>query len=216
MITQLCLGAYLYSAGTQYRNLLKLLVMTSMVICHQKIKDRINTAEIYKQKPLVILKKTHLFQSFTNNLYRTHLIWSNKSDACTKKLLHPSFLKSQMQLVFMAVHSRYDRHYLKDILCSTDLWRGWGSEEFTLPHLLQDMVELVHINRGGAVFSYSSEKLTGAKSGEWAARTESGMTRALWGVALLSCKVWHLVPWLAEHIGWGGTHSHPCSVGQLG
>ena len=42
------------------------------------------------------------------------------------------------------------------------------------------------------------------------------MTWALWGVALLSCKVWHLVPWLAEHVGWGGTQSRPCSVGQLG
>ena len=42
------------------------------------------------------------------------------------------------------------------------------------------------------------------------------MTWALWGVALVSCKVWHLVPWLAEHVGWGGTQSHPCSVGQLG
>ena len=65
-----CLGAYLYSAGTQHRNLLKLLVMTSMVICHQKIKGHMNTELKYKQKPLVILKKTHLFQSFTNSLYR--------------------------------------------------------------------------------------------------------------------------------------------------
>ena len=32
---------------------------------------------------------------------------------------------------------------------------GWGSEEFTLPHLLQDMGELVHTKRGGVVFSYS-------------------------------------------------------------
>jgi len=39
------------------------------------------------------------------------------------------------------------------------------------------------------------------------------MTWALWGVALVSCKV---VLWLAEHIGWGGTQYHPCSVGQLG
>ena len=45
---------------------------------------------------------------------------------------------------------------------------------------------------------------------------KSVMTWVLWGVALLSCKVWHLVPWLAEHVGWGGTQSHPCSVGQLG
>ena len=31
-ITQSCLGAYLYFAGTKHRNLLKLLVTTSMVI----------------------------------------------------------------------------------------------------------------------------------------------------------------------------------------
>ena len=42
------------------------------------------------------------------------------------------------------------------------------------------------------------------------------MTQALWGVALFSCKVWHLVPWLAEHIGRGDTQSHPCRLGQLG
>ena len=42
------------------------------------------------------------------------------------------------------------------------------------------------------------------------------MTWALWGVASLSCKAWHLVPWLAQHVGWGGTQSIPCSVGQLG
>ena len=42
------------------------------------------------------------------------------------------------------------------------------------------------------------------------------MTWALGGVALVSCKVWHLVPWLAEHVGWGGTQSGPCSIGQLG
>ena len=63
-----------------------------------------------------------------------------------------------MWLLFMADHSRYGCHYLKDILCSTDWWRGWGSEEFTLPHLLQDMGELVHINRGGVFFSYSLSK----------------------------------------------------------
>ena len=46
-ITQSCLGAYLYSAGTQYRNLLKLLVMTSMMICHQNIKGHMNTVLKY-------------------------------------------------------------------------------------------------------------------------------------------------------------------------
>ena len=33
---------------------------------------------------------------------------------------------------------------------------------------------------------------------------------------MVSCKVWHLVPWLAEQDGWGSTQSRPCSVGQLG
>ena len=49
-ITQLCLGAYLYSAGTQHRNLLKLLAMTSMVICHQKPKGHMNTELKYTIK----------------------------------------------------------------------------------------------------------------------------------------------------------------------
>ena len=95
-ITQSCLGAYLYSAGTQHKNLLKLLVMTSMAICHQKVKGHMNTAEIYKQKPLVILKKTHLFQSFSNSLYRTHLISSNNKRDVLSEMTHPSLLKSQM------------------------------------------------------------------------------------------------------------------------
>ena len=42
------------------------------------------------------------------------------------------------------------------------------------------------------------------------------MTRALWEAALLSCKMWHLVTWLAEHVGWGCTQSCSCSVHQLG
>ena len=49
-ITQSCLGAYLYSAGTQHRNLLKLLVMTNMVICYQKIKGHMNTELKYANK----------------------------------------------------------------------------------------------------------------------------------------------------------------------
>ena len=66
----------------------------------------------------------------------------------------------------MAVHSRYGRHYLKDILCSTDLWRGRGPEEFILPHLLQHTGELVHINT--VVFSYSLSKIW------WKPNLESG------------------------------------------
>ena len=49
-ITQSCLGAYLYSAGTQHRNLLKLLMMTSMVICHPKMKGDMNTQLKYINK----------------------------------------------------------------------------------------------------------------------------------------------------------------------
>ena len=79
--------------------------------------------------------------------------------------------------------------------------------KFTLPSLLQDMGELVHINRGAVVFSYLSKNW-------WEPNLESGqqeicddlssvVTWALWVVALLYCKVWHLGP-------------HLCSVGQLG
>ena len=85
-IPQSCLGAYLYSAGTQHRNLLKLLVMTSMV---KNERPHEHWAEIYKQKPLVILKKTHLFQSFRNNLYRTRLISSNNKRDVHSKMTPP-------------------------------------------------------------------------------------------------------------------------------
>ena len=51
-ITQSCLGAYLYSAGAQHRNLLKLFAMTSMVICHQKIKGHMKTELKYTNKNL--------------------------------------------------------------------------------------------------------------------------------------------------------------------
>ena len=80
--------------------------------------------------------------------------------------------------MFMAVHSRYGRHYLKDILCSTDSWRGQGSEEFTLPHLLQDPGELVHINRGGVVLATCCPKIDGSQI--WGAGgKKSVMTQAL-------------------------------------
>ena len=51
-IRQSCLGAYLYSAGTQHRNLLKLPVMTSVVICHQNIKGHMNTELKYTNKAI--------------------------------------------------------------------------------------------------------------------------------------------------------------------
>ena len=49
-VKQSCLGAYLYSAGTQLRKLFKLLVMASMVICHQKPKGHMNTELKYTNK----------------------------------------------------------------------------------------------------------------------------------------------------------------------
>ena len=153
-ITQSCLGAYLYSAGTQHRNLLKLLA--SMVICHQNIKGHMNTELKYaNKKHRLFWKKNTIYFNHLATIY-TGLIWFQVTtiEMCALKWLHLASLKSQMRLMFMAVHSRYSCHYLKDILCSTDSWRGWGSEEFTLPHLLQDTGELVHIKRGGVVFSY--------------------------------------------------------------
>ena len=83
-ITQSCLGAYLYSAGAQHRNLLKLFAMTSMVICHQNITGHRN---------IIILKKTHLFQSFSNNLYRIRLISSNNKRDVHSKMTPPFFFK---------------------------------------------------------------------------------------------------------------------------
>ena len=157
-ITQSCLGAYLYSAGTQHRNLLKLLA--SMVICHQNIKGHMNTELKYaNKKHRLFWKKNTIYFNHLATIY-TGLIWFQVTtiETCALKWLHLSSLKSHMRLMFMAVHSRYSCHYLKAILCSTDSWRGWGSEEFTLPHLLQDMGELVHIKRGGVVFSYLLSK----------------------------------------------------------
>ena len=128
---------------------------------------------------------------------------------CTLKWLHPSFLKSQMQLMFMAVHSRYGRHYLKDILCSTDSWRGRGSEEFTLPHLLQDTGQLVHI------VSYSLSKNWQEPNLE-SRRQEicDGLSSVRSGIVVLQ----NVAPGaMACRARWMmGTQSHPCSVGQLG
>ena len=114
-----------------------------------------------------------------------------------------------MWLVFMAVNSRYGRHHLKDILCSTDSWRGWGSKEFTLPHLLQDMGELVHINRGGVVFSYSLSKNwqePNLGSGWQEICDDPSSVRS--GIVVLES----VAP--GEHVGWGGTQSRPCSIGS--
>ena len=121
-----------------------------------------------------------------------------------------------MWLMFTAVHSRYGHHYLKDILCSTDSWRGRGSEELTLPHLLQDTGELVHINRGGVVFSYSLSKNwqePNLESRQQEICDDLSSVRS--GFVVLQ-SVWHLVPWHAEHVGWGGTQSRPGSIGKSG
>ena len=186
---------YILRAGTQHRNLLKLLVMTSMVICHQKIKGHITLNWNIQAKAI---------GNFEKDIYLNHLatIYTGlisfqvtTKETCILTRLHPSFLKSQMWLVFMADHSRYGHHYLKDILCSTDSWKGRGSEEFTLPHLLPDTGELGHTNRGGVVFSYSLSKdwqEPNVGSGRQEIRDDPSSV-TVWGVALLSCKVWHLV-----------------------
>ena len=57
-----------------------------------------------------------------------------------------------MQLVFKAVHTG-----MAAMIWKTFRW-GRESGEFTLPHQLKDTVELVHINRGGVVFSYLLSK----------------------------------------------------------
>ena len=122
---------YILRAGTQHRNLLKLLVMMSMVICHQNIKGHMNTELKYTNKCHWSFWKTHIYFNHSATIY-TRLIWFQVTtkETCAPKWLHPSFLKSQMWLMFMAVHSSYGRHYLKDSLCSTDSCRGRGSEVY--------------------------------------------------------------------------------------
>ena len=106
--------------------------------------------------------QTKAIGNFEKDIYFNHLatiytglIWFQVTtrDVCSK-MTPPFYFKVTDATRFMAVHSRYGCHYV----CSTDLWRGQWSEEFTLPHLLQDTGELVHINRGGVVFSYSLSK----------------------------------------------------------
>ena len=115
----------------------------------------------------------------------------------------------------MAVHSRYGGYYMKDILCSTDSWRGWGSEEFTLPHLLQDMGELVHINRGGVVFSYSSKNWPEPNLGSRQQGICGHLSSVRSGIIVLQSVVHGPMAcracWMSGH-----TQSLPCSVGQLG
>ena len=130
-----CLGAYLYLAGTQYRNLLKWLVMTSMVICHQQILGHMNTywAEIHKQKPLLILKKIHLFQLLSNNLYRTHLTSSNNKRGLCSKMTPPFFFKvtdvtrvhGSPQQVWLPLS---ERHFMQHWLVErTRVWRVYSA-----------------------------------------------------------------------------------------
>ena len=114
----------------------------------------------------------------------------------------------------MADQSRYGRHYLKYILCSTDSWRGWGSEEFTLPHLLQDTGELVHINRGGVVFSYllskdCQEPNLGSRWQEICDDPSSVRS----GIVVLQSVAFG--PMACRACWMRGTQSRPCSVGQF-
>jgi len=88
---------------------------------------------------------------------------------------------------------------LKSLLCHT-CYRTWVS---------------LYTSTGVGQLLATPPKIDGSQI--WGAGgKKSVMIQALWGVALLSCKVWHLVQWLAEHVGWVGIQSLPCSVGQLG
>ena len=116
----------------QHRNLLKLLVMTSMVICHQKIKGHITLNWNIQAKAI---------GNFEKDIYLNHLatIYTGlisfqvtTKETCILTRLHPSFLKSQMRLVFMAVYSRYGCHYLRHsmqhwLMGRTRVWRVYSA-----------------------------------------------------------------------------------------
>ena len=136
-ITQSCLGAYLYSAGTQYRNLLKMLnCLWWQAWWYVTKKLRVTWTlswNIPPKKPLVILKMTHLFQSLSNNLYRTHLISSNnKRDVCSK--MTPSFFFKVTDVT--PVHGRpqqvwlplSERHFMQHWLVERmRIWRVYSA-----------------------------------------------------------------------------------------
>ena len=109
--------------------------MTSMVICHQQIQGHMNTywAEIYKQKPLIILKKIHLFQLLSNNLYRTHLTSCNNKRGLCSKMTPPFFFKvtdvtrvhGSPQQVWLPLS---ERHFMQHWLVErTRVWRVYSA-----------------------------------------------------------------------------------------
>ena len=79
-------------------------------------------------------ENTHIYFNNLATIY-TGLIWFQvtTNEMCTLKWLHPSFLKSQMQLVFMAVHSRYgpplsERHSMQHWLMERmRVWRVYSA-----------------------------------------------------------------------------------------
>ena len=164
----------------------------------------------------MILKKTHLFQSFSNNLYKTHMISSNNKRDVHSKMTPPFLFLSHrcnscswqstagmaaiMWKTFYAALTRGEDGGLKSLLCHTCCW-AWVSW---------------YTPKGVGYFLATRCPEIDRRQIWRAGGKKFVMTQTLCGVALVSCKVWHLVLWLAVHTGWGGTQSQPCSVGQLG
>ena len=147
-----------------------------------------NTELNYTNKSHWWFWKRQLFQSFTNNLYRTHLISSNnKRDVCSK-MTPPFFFKvtdttcvhGSPQQVWPPLSERHSmQHWLVE---RTRVWRvysatpaaghGWAGTR----------------QQGwGSFLLLVVQKLTGAKSGEWAAKNlwwpelcEEWAARNLW------------------------------------
>ena len=86
-ITQSYLGAYLYSAGTQHRNLLKFLVMTSMVIVIKQLRAAWTLSWNIQTKAFGNFER-HIYFNHLATSY-TRLIWFQVTtrDAHSKRLL---------------------------------------------------------------------------------------------------------------------------------
>ena len=139
----------------------------------------------------------------------TGLIWFQGTTRDVRSKMTPPFFKvtdatrvhGSPQQVWLPLSERHSMQ--RWLVERTRVWRVYSATP-AAGHRWAGVVLATHCPKidGSQIWRVGSKK--------------SVMTRALWVVALLSCKVWHLVPWLAEHVGWGGTQSHPCSVGQLG
>ena len=185
--------------------------MTSMVICHQKIMGHITPSWNIQAKAI---------GNFEKDIYLNHLatvytglasFQVTTKETYTLKWLHPSFLKSQMDSCSWQATAGMAAIIWKTVYAALTHGEDEGLKSLLCHICCRTWVSWYTSTGVGQFLAAHCSKIDGSQI--WrASSNKSVMTWALCGVALLSCKVWHLVPWLAEQVGRGGTQSHSCSV----